>query len=256
MTQQVALITGSSRGIGRAAALALSRNSFAVAINGRTKSAGLLQTVDEINAHGGRAIEVVFDVADISSHTEVLNMIEDKLGGITTLVNNAGVSVVSRGDLLDSSEASFDSCFETNTKGPFFLSQNFAQRLLSKERTANLHYSLINVSSVNAEAVAVMRAEYCASKAALAMISKCFAVRLGSENIPVFDVQPGLIETDMTAGVIEEYKKRAADGLCLFPRVGSASEIGEVIASLATNRLPYTTGHVIRADGGMLIQRF
>jgi NAD(P)-dependent dehydrogenase (short-subunit alcohol dehydrogenase family) len=142
-----------------------------------------------------------------------------------------------------------------NTKAMFFLSQAFAKRLLSRQRPALFH-AIINVTSSNAMAVAVQRAEYCASKAAAAMVSKTLAVRLGPENIAVYDVQPGLIATEMTAPVIEMYRKRAEDGLTLFPRVGLPEDMGTIIASLATGKLPYTTGQVISADAGLLVPRF
>jgi NAD(P)-dependent dehydrogenase (short-subunit alcohol dehydrogenase family) len=137
----------------------------------------------------------------------------------------------------------------------FFLSQAFARRLLARERSAAFH-SIVNVTSSNAVAVAVQRAEYCASKAAAAMVSKALAVRLGAENIAVYDVQPGLIATEMTAAVIETYRQRAEDGLTLFPRIGAPEDMGAIIASLASGRLPYTTGQVISADAGMLVPRF
>jgi NAD(P)-dependent dehydrogenase (short-subunit alcohol dehydrogenase family) len=138
----------------------------------------------------------------------------------------------------------------------FFLSQAFARRLLARPRPAGLFHAIVNVTSSNAVAVAVQRAEYCASKAAAAMVSKALAVRLGPEGIAVYDIQPGLIATDMTAPVIETYRKRAAEGLTLLPRVGEPSEIGAIIATLATGRLPYTTGQAISADAGMLVPRF
>ena len=127
--------------------------------------------------------------------------------------------------------------------------------LLARPRPALFH-AIINVTSANAVAVAVQRAEYCASKAAAAMVSKAFAVRLGTENIAVYDVQPGLIATEMTAPVIDSYARRAADGLTLLPRVGQPDEMGTIIATLASGRLPYTTGQVISADAGLLVSRF
>ena len=186
----------------------------------------------------------------------MLESIENELGPLTTLVNNAGVGVLSRGDPLDVSEESFDRCFEVNTKALFFLTQAFSKRLLSNKCESDLQYSIINVTSSNAVAVAETRGEYCGSKAAAAMISKVFAVRLAREGIAVYDVQPGLINTSMTKSVIDSYQQRAKDGLCLIPRVGQPDEIGKVVATLATSGLPYTTGQVISVDGGMLVSRF
>lgn len=256
MSQQVALITGSSRGIGLAAAVELAKEGFHIALNARSDGDELSKAAEIIEAHGVKACKAAFDVSDIDGHGAVLDGIEAALGPITTLVNNAGVGVMSRGDPLDVTEESYDRCLNVNAKALFFLTQSLVKRWLASDRNADLHYSIVNVTSSNAIAVAVPRAEYCTSKAAAAMISKAFAARLGPEGIPVFDVQPGLIATEMTRAVITSYQKRAEDGLCLFPRVGQPEELGVVIASLATNRIPYTTGQTISVDGGMLVPRF
>jgi NAD(P)-dependent dehydrogenase (short-subunit alcohol dehydrogenase family) len=253
--RQVALVTGAGRGIGLAAAEALAREGFAVALNGLPGDPTLEAAVARVSALGP-AVACAFDVSDLAAHAGALAEVEGALGPLTTLVNNAGVGVMARGDLLDVSEASWDRCLTVNTKAMFFLSQAFARFLLAREREQSLFHSIVNVTSSNAVAVAVQRAEYCASKAAAAMVSKAFAVRLGPENIAVYDVQPGLIATDMTAPVIESYRKRAAEGLTLLPRVGEPEEMGRIIAALAAGRLPYTTGQAISADGGLLVSRF
>ncbi|WP_170335405.1 3-ketoacyl-ACP reductase [Ruegeria arenilitoris] len=256
MSRPAALVTGSSRGIGLAAAVALAREGFAIAINGPQMDDELQGALDTIRALEVPAIAAPFDVSEIGTHDDQLAAIEAEIGPLTTLVNNAGVGVMQRGDLLEVSEASYDRCMAINTKAMFFLSQAFAKRLVASDRDEKLFYSIVNVTSSNAVAVAVPRAEYCASKAAAAMISKTFAVRLGQENIAVYDVQPGLIATDMTAPVIEMYDQRAKDGLTLFPRVGQPEDMGRIIASLASGKLPYTTGQAISADAGMLVPRF
>lgn len=254
--KQVAFVTGSSRGIGLATAEALAREGFAIAVNGPVPDDELARAVDRIGALGVPVVAAPFDVSDLSRHDPALAMIESALGPLTTLVNNAGVGVLKRGDLLDVTEESWDRCLTINTKALFFLSQAFARRLLARKRPAALFHSIVNVTSSNAVAVAVQRSEYCASKAAAAMVSKALAVRLGPEDIAVYDVQPGLIATDMTAPVIEMYRKRAEEGLTLFPRVGQPEDMGAIIASLASGKLPYTTGQAISADAGMLVPRF
>lgn len=255
MSRQIALVTGSSRGIGLGAARALAAEGFDIALNAPTE--GELDEAEEIVAAAGvRVMRAAFDVTDLSAHDRVLGAIEETLGPVTTLVNNAGVGVMSRGDPLDVLPESWDRCLEVNAKAVFFLTQAHAKRLLARSRDPDLFHSIVNVTSSNADAVAVPRAEYCASKAAAAMVTKVFAARLGAENVAVYDVRPGLIATDMTAPVIESYRTRAEEGLTLLPRVGTPEELGTVIASLATGRLPYTTGQAISVDGGMLVPRF
>lgn len=253
---QAALVTGSSRGIGLAAAEALAREGFAIALNGRPDDDELRAAVSRIEQLGVPVAAAPFDVTDLGAHSGQLAKIEAEIGPLTTLVNNAGVGVLKRGDPLDVTEESWDRCMSVNSKAVFFLSQAFARRLLARSLPAELFHSIVNVTSSNAVAVAEQRSEYCASKAAAAMVSKAFAVRLGRENIAVYDVQPGLIATDMTAPVIDTYRQRALGGLTLLPRVGEPAEIGAIIAALASGRLPYTTGQAISADAGMLVPRF
>jgi len=254
--RQVALVTGSSRGIGLAAARALSREGFAVAINDLRDSGELAEALDSLRAEGATVASVPFDVADLACHEAALAKAEDTLGPLTTLVNNAGVGVIRRGDPLEASVESWDRCVAVNTKAMFFLTQTFARRLLARDREPSLFHAIVNVTSSNAVAVAAPRAEYCVSKAAAAMVSKVWAVRLGAENVAVYDVQPGLIDTKMTAPVIDRYRREAKEGLTLFPQVGHPRDVGAVIASLASGRLPYTTGQTISVDAGMLVPRF
>lgn len=256
MSGQVALITGSSRGIGLASAVALAREGFAIAINGPVDDTELQAAVETVKSEGARVVAAPFDVTDHARHDEVLGEIEAALGPLTTLINNAGVGVIERGDPLNVSEDSYDRCLAVNAKAMFFLTQAFARRLLTRDRNAAMFHSIVNVTSSNAVAVAEPRSEYCISKAAAAMASKVWAVRLGRENIAVYDVQPGLIATEMTAPVIAQYEERAKAGLTLIPRVGQPEDMGGIIASLASGKLPYTTGQTISADAGMLVPRF
>ena len=256
MSGQVALVTGSSRGIGLAASMALAEAGSGVALNGRSDSEVLRKAAERIRATGGRVAVVPFDVANIGCHEKCLDQAERELGPLTTLVNNAGVSVLRRADPLEATPESWDRCLAVNARATFFLKPAFAKRIPERNREPSLFHSIVNVTSSNAVAVAVSRAEYCASKAAAAMISKVFAALLGGENISVNDVQPGLMETDMTAPMIDDYKQRTTEGLTLIPRVGRADEVGRAVASLAAGLLPCTTGQTISADGGMLVPRF
>ena len=252
-----ALVTGSSRGIGLGIALELARYGFNIALNARSDGEELDAAANAVAEIGVSAVKIPGDVADLAQHEAMLDQAEAAIGPLTTLVNNAGVSVLNRGDLLEAGEESYDRCMAVNAKAMFFLSQAFAKRLVARKRDDGRFYSLVNVTSSNAVAVAAPRAEYCASKAAAAMISKTFAVRLGAENIAVYDVQPGLIETDMTRGVKDTYQRRIdEEGLTLLPRLGQPVEMGRIVATLAAGNLPYTTGQAISADAGMLVSRF
>lgn len=245
-----ALVTGAAGGIGFAIAEALAGAGFRVALNGLPGDAALDAAAARIDG-----VAVPFDVSDVTGHADAIARTEDAIGPLTCLVNCAGVGVMSRGDPLDASPESWDRCLDVNARAMFFLTQAFARRAVPRDKGATFH-SVINVTSSNATAVAEPRGEYCASKAAAAMVSRVWAVRLAREGIAVYDIQPGLIETDMTAPVIDGYKARAEAGLTLLPRVGQPEEIGRIAATLARGDLPYTTGQTIQADAGMLVPRF
>lgn len=255
--RQAAFITGSSRGIGLAAAVELARNGFAIALNGPVDDAELKAAEERVRAFDVPVTRVAGDIADIGAHEAMLDLAEKALGPLSTLVNNAGVSVLSRGDPLDVSEESYDRCQAVNAKAQFFLCQKWARRVLARDRNDGRFYAIVNVSSSNADAVAEPRAEYCVSKAGSAMVSKVFAVRLGRENIAVYDIRPGLIATAMTQSVTSQYQRRIdEEGLTLMRRLGQPEDVGTVMATLATGKLPYTTGQVIAVDAGMLVPRF
>jgi NAD(P)-dependent dehydrogenase (short-subunit alcohol dehydrogenase family) len=247
-----AIVTGARRGIGRAIALALAEAGFDVAVNDAADSAELRATVADISARGVKAIAVIGDISDLTAHKTMLDTAETALGPLTTLVNNAGVSVQSRGDLLDVAPESYDRCLNVNTRGTFFLTQAFAKHLRPSEH----HRSIVTISSANASGVSITRGEYCISKAGVSMMSKLFAARLGNEGVGVYEIQPGFIETDMTAPSKARYDKLIDGGLTVIKRFGTPEEVGRIALTLAQGLLPYTTGQIIQADAGLMMVRY
>lgn len=249
-----ALVTGAARGIGKAIALALAQDGFDVVVNDVAASAEVDAVVSEIKSLGRKSIAVIGDISNLESHMSMLDEAE-MIEPLSTLVNNAGVSVLNRGDLLDVSLASYNRCMDINTRGTFFLSQAFAKRLLMQTQKAK-HRSIINISSCNATAVSISRGEYCISKAAVSMTSKLFAARLSDEGIGVYEIQPGFIETDMTAPAKAKYDKMIDEGLTVIKRFGQPADVGRVASTMAQGLLPYTVGQAIQVDGGLLTVRY
>jgi NAD(P)-dependent dehydrogenase (short-subunit alcohol dehydrogenase family) len=172
------------------------------------------------------------------------------------LVNNAGVAPKVRADLLETSEESYDFVMNTNLRGVFFLTQAFARDMVAaKKADASFSGCIINITSISATVVSIIRGEYCIAKAGLSMLSQLFATRLGADGIPVYEVRPGVIKTDMTAGVTDKYDKLIAGGLCVQPRWGVPDDIGKSVAALARGDFPFSTGQVVMVDGGLTIPR-
>ncbi len=250
----VALVTGAGRGIGRACAVALAGHGFDVVVNERSAAEDTADTVAAVTAAGGRAALALGDIADLAAHEALLDAAGAAFGRLDCLVNNAGVSVLARGDLLDVTPESFDRCIAVNTRGSFFLTQAFARRLLAAPPPA-WHRAIVFITSANVEVVSINRGEYCVSKAAAGMIAKLFAVRLAAAGIGVYEVRPGVIRTEMTAPSKERYDRFFAAGGAPLPRWGEAAEVGACVAALATGALPYTVGQAVLVDGGLALPR-
>jgi len=247
-----AVVTGGRRGIGRAAAIELAKFGFNVCVLDVVEDEASEITVAGLAGYPVKSKFLRTDISDLSSHTEVIDDISEELGPITCLVNNAGIQVSKRGDLLDVSARTFDHLIGVNLRGTFFFTQAIAQRML---RDRSDHCSIITVTSSNAVLVSPEKGPYCISKAALSMANSLFAVRLAADDIPVFEIRPGLIRTDMTEPVRDHYTKAIEDGLSPVRRWGEPEEVGRVVASLATGALPFTTGEIINVGGGLQIAR-
>jgi NAD(P)-dependent dehydrogenase (short-subunit alcohol dehydrogenase family) len=249
-----AFVTGARRGIGKAIALTLAKDGFDVAVNDIEASGDLDAVVSDIKALGVQSIAVIGDISKTETHQFMLEQAQS-IGPLITLVNNAGVSVMSRGDLLDVTHESYDRCQNINTRGTFFLTQAFARRLLAQPQTSQ-HRSIINITSANVTAVSIARGEYCISKAAVSMTSKLFAARLSDEGIGVYEIQPGFVETDMTAPAKAKYDKLIEEGLTVIRRFGQPADVARVASTMAQGLLPYTVGQAIQVDGGLLTVRY
>ena len=254
--RRIALITGGSRGIGFGIAKELAQNNFDLAING-TRSASLVEnSIKELKSYGADVIYCQGNVASPGDRAKIMEQIKDHYEKLHVLVNNAGIAPRERKDILSATEESFDDVMDINLKGPYFLTQQAANWMIQQQSIdKDFKGCIINISSMSATVVSVNRGEYCVSKAAISMATQLFAVRLGEYNIPVYEVRPGIINTDMTSGVKEKYDKLIAGGLCVQQRWGEPEDVGKVVASLAKGDFPYSTGQVIMVDGGLTIPR-
>lgn len=249
---RIALITGGQQGIGLGIAQELVAAGFQVAIAAE-RHADDPAVHDALAILGNSARYFQHDVSDIGPVPALLEAIEAELGPITTLVNNAGVGSPLRGDMLDLAPENFDFVMDINLRGAYFLSQEVARRMLAQ--TDDTYKSIIFVTSVSATMTSIERAEYCLSKAGAAMMSALFAVRLAPHGIGVFELRPGIIETQMTASVVDKYTARIADGLVPAARWGLPHDIGQVVVPLVTGQMQFATGAVIPVDGGLSIAR-
>ncbi len=249
-----ALVTGARRGIGRAIAVALASAGFDVALCDISHSDELEAAAAEVRAKGRKSAAIAGDISRIEDHSRMLNEAEEALGPLTSLINNAGVSVLTRGDLLEVTPESYDRCLNVNTRGTFFLTQAFARRLLTVK--SDSHRSIVTVSSANAVAPSIARGEYCVSKAGVSMTSKLFAARLSDHGIGVYEIQPGFIETEMTAPSKAKYDTLIEGGLTVIKRWGKPEEVARIAVTLATGQIPYTSGQIIQADAGLLTVRY
>lgn len=249
-----ALVTGGTRGIGLGIATALAADGWDLALCGRRSAEDVAAVVDVLRGQGG---EVHYFVADLSGDADRARLVEDvraRCGVVGALVNNAGRAPRVRADLLDASAESFDEVLRTNLRGPYFLTQAIARDQVARKREAPaFRASIVFVTSVSARMVSVARGEYCVSKAGLSMAAALYAARLAADGIPVYEIRPGIIATDMTAGVREVYDRRIAGGLVPEGRWGQPADVGRVVAALTRGDLAYATGSVIHVDGGLSI---
>jgi len=238
-SRPVALVTGGSRGIGLGITQALLKDGFEIAV------CGMRPTCEHKDFFYCQC-----DVSDAAARKRLLDAVRQRFGRLDVLVNNAGIAPKVRADILDATEESFDEVVRTNLKGPYFLTQAVARWMIEQK-----HGCIINVSSISATVASVNRGDYCISKAGVAMATQLWAARLGEFDIPVYEVRPGVIKTDMTAPVTAKYDKLFAEGLAPQRRWGTPEDVAKVVAALARGDFPYSTGAVLMVDGGLTVQR-
>ena len=271
---KIALVTGGSRGIGFGIAEKLAAEKWDLVINGVRDESAVTEPLAKLRAHGvkvgyargdigsaeGRASIIAATKAFLAAAPESAGIDPTRYPLLATrsfvLVNNAGVAPKVRTDLLETSEDSYDYVMNTNLRGVFFLTQAFARDMVAaKKADPAFSGAIVNITSISATVVSINRGEYCIAKAGLSMMSQLFATRLGPDGIPVYEVRPGVIKTDMTASVTEKYDKLIAGGLCVQPRWGLPEDIGKAVAGLARGDFPFSTGQVVMVDGGLTIPR-
>jgi 3-oxoacyl-[acyl-carrier protein] reductase len=252
MTQRTALITGGTRGIGLGIARALARDGWSLALSGVRPREAVTGILGELAQAGASAEYWAADVGSAVDRARLLQSVVTKFGGLDVLVNNAGRAPRVRADVLEATEESFIELMTTNLQGPYFLTQAAARLLIEKKSPAT---AIVFITSVSSQMASVNRGDYCVSKAGLSMAVKLFALRLAEHGIPVYEVRPGIISTDMTAGNHADYDQRIAGGLIPEPRWGQPEDVGRAVAALLRGDVRYATGTTINVDGGLSIPR-
>lgn len=258
--RKVALVTGASRGIGRAIAIELAQANYDVMINYVTNSAAADEAREATLAASASGVRVGIcqaNIAEADDREKLVQKTREEFGRLDLLVNNAGIAPEKRVDLLDATEESFDHVMNVNLRGPYFLTQAVARWMIEQRASGMDHYqpAIVNITSVSAYAASPERGDYCVAKAGLSMMTNLFATRLAKEGINVYEIRPGVISTDMTAGVKAKYDRLIEADLTPINRWGTPEDVGRAVAAVATGMFPFSTGEVINVDGGFHLRR-
>ena len=251
----VALVTGASRGIGRGIAIALAGVGFDVVVNYASNRDAAEEVGKAIEGIGRRALLVQGDVSVAADRAKLVDETYRAFNRLDLLVNNAGVAPKVRADILEGGEESFDRMVNINLKGPYFLTQLVAKRMADAVKHGKPPGKIVTITSVSVYTASTNRGDYCVAKSGLAMMTKLFAVRLAEFGINVYEIRPGVIETDMTGPVKEKYDKMIADGLTPIARWGKPDDVARAVVAVATDAFPFSTGEVINVDGGFHLRR-
>ena len=255
------LVTGASRGIGRAIAIALAREGYDIVGNATTydpdhRARGLAETQTRCEEVGAAFLPVAADIADLAAHEDLLASAVDRFGRLDLLVNNAGLAPRERLDYLETTAESFDRVVAVNLRGTFFLTQRVSRHLVEQvDRGHAIRPAIVFITSISADTSSPSRAEYCVSKAGLSQLARLCAHRLAPHGIAVYEVRPGLIATDMTAAVKQKYDALIATGAVPQERWGRPEDVGRAVAALARGDFAYSTGGIFEVSGGMNVKR-
>ena len=250
----VAIVTGASRGIGKAIAIELAALGFDLVLNRVQQTP--IQTQKELEALGARCEFVPANISLAKYRKKIVDVAKNKFGRTDFLVNNAGVAPLKRMDILEATEESFDRVIGINLKGPYFLTQLVANWMIEqKKQNPARPFRIVNIGSISAYTSSPSRGEYCISKAGVSMMTKLYADRLAEYNIGVFEISPGIVETDMTSAVKDKYDKLIAEGLTPIRRWGKPEDVAKAVGAIAEGRLDFSTGTVINVDGGFHLRR-
>lgn len=257
MSRMVAIVTGSSRGIGRGIVLALAERGWDVVINYRGNQQAAEDTQNVVKSYQNQSLIIQGDVANAEDRLKIVQRTIEEFGRIDLLVNNAGMGPRQRVDILEVSEISYDEVMSTNLKGPFFLTQQVTQemiRLISEKKISKP--KIINIGSISAYTSSPERAEYCISKAGMGMMTLLWADRLAEYGINVYEIRPGIIQTDLTSVVKDKYDRLIlGERITPIQRWGQPEDIGKAVVAIAEGLLPFSTGEIINVDGGFHISR-
>lgn len=253
---RVAVVTGGSRGIGRGIVLGLASAGYDVVLNYNRSSQAADEVAARVRELGREALVVQADISVREDRERFVDTVIEAFRHIDVLVNNAGVAPEVRADILEATEESFDRLIAVNLRGPYFLTQRVAKHMIEYvQQNPDAQPKIVNVGSMSAYTSSTSRGDYCISKAGVGMMTKLYADRLAEYGILVYEVRPGIIETDMTAAVREKYDKLFAEGVTPIRRWGTPQDVAKAVVALADGALPYSTGEVINVDGGFHLQR-
>ncbi len=259
--QRVALVTGSGQGIGRGVAIGLARDGYLVILNSRSAdpnnpNVGAYEVKNVIETDGGAADVIRGDVGHLEDHEQIETVIAEKYGRLDLLVNNAGVAPAVRADILEATPESYDRVMGINLRGPYFLTQRLARRMIEWKQDGAMETGRICfITSISAYTASISRGEYCISKAGLSMATLLFADRLAEYDMPVIEIRPGIIATPMTAGVKGKYDKLIAEGLLPNRRWGTPDDVARAVCAVGRGDFDYSTGEQIDVSGGFNIRR-